>query len=79
MSGGVDSSVVAALLSESSEELVGVTMRVWDAPAGALAPPNSCCSADDTDDARRVAHALGIPHYTLNVKKTSRKRWSIIL
>ena len=74
MSGGVDSSVVAALLSESSEELVGVTMRVWDAPAGALAPPNSCCSADDTDDARRVAHALGIPHYTLNVKEDFKEK-----
>jgi len=66
MSGGVDSSVAAALLKEQGYDLVGVTMRVWDDPRGA--GRGSCCSLEDADDARRIAGILGIPHYTLNVK-----------
>lgn len=68
MSGGVDSSVAAALLADAGLSLIGVTMRVWDNQAGFDAKAGSCCSVDDTDDARRVAQKLGIPHYTLNVK-----------
>ncbi len=64
MSGGVDSSVAAALLKDSGREVVGVTMRVWDETPG----EKSCCSLEDTEDARRVADRIGIPHYTLNVK-----------
>lgn len=74
MSGGVDSSLAAALLKESGHDLVGITMRVWDPPPGAEARPGSCCSIDDADDARRVADRLKIPHYTLNVKAEFKSR-----
>jgi tRNA-specific 2-thiouridylase len=70
MSGGVDSSVAAALLQEQGYEVIGVTMRLWtvvdpDAPAGR----KQCCSVEDVNDARNVAQTLGIPHYTLNLEK----------
>jgi tRNA-specific 2-thiouridylase len=71
MSGGVDSSTVAAILCERGEAVVGLTMQLWDQrrlpelrPAGAA--PQRCCSLDDAHDARRVAQHLGIPHYVLN-------------
>ena len=66
MSGGVDSSVAAALLLRQGFEVIGVTMQIWpdckDADAG------SCCSLSAVDDARRVANKLGIPYYVLNFK-----------
>jgi tRNA-specific 2-thiouridylase len=68
MSGGVDSSVAAALLVEDGYEVVGVTLRVWpwaDA-TDAAGRFGSCCSAQTVDDARRVARRLGIPYYLLN-------------
>jgi tRNA-specific 2-thiouridylase len=58
MSGGVDSSVAAALLQEQGFEVIGVTLRLWDGPG-------SCCSTQDAEDARRVAERLGIPFHTL--------------
>jgi tRNA-specific 2-thiouridylase len=68
MSGGVDSSVAAALLAERGYDVVGVTLRVW--PWREAADPvkrfGSCCSVESVDDARQVARALGIPHYLLN-------------
>jgi len=73
MSGGVDSSVAAALLKEEGRDLIGITLRVWDDPDGRKAVPGSCCSAADADDAARVAEQLGIPHYTLNVKDRFKK------
>lgn len=67
MSGGVDSSVAAALLVEQGYDVIGVTMRVWPhAPANAVSV-GACCGTDDVDDARRVAHRLGIPYYVLNI------------
>ncbi len=68
MSGGVDSSVAAALLVEQGYDVVGVTLRVWpwreaDDPVKRF---GSCCSMESADDARKVARALGIPHYLLN-------------
>ena len=57
MSGGVDSSVAAALLVEEGHDVTGVTLRLWDNPTDA-----GCCSVAEIDDARRVAHALGIDH-----------------
>ena len=57
MSGGVDSSVAAALLVEQGHEVVGVTLRLWDNDTDA-----GCCSVAEIDDARRVAHVLGIDH-----------------
>jgi tRNA-uridine 2-sulfurtransferase len=69
MSGGVDSSVAAALLAEAGHDVVGVTMRVWPwrESEDALARFGSCCGSEAVDDARRVARALGIPYYLLNL------------
>jgi len=68
MSGGVDSSVAAALLMEQGYDVVGVTLRVW--PWREATDPvkrfGSCCSVQSLDDARQVARTLGIPHYLLN-------------
>ncbi|MBI2878880.1 MAG: tRNA 2-thiouridine(34) synthase MnmA, partial [Candidatus Rokubacteria bacterium] len=68
MSGGVDSSVSAALLIEAGYEVVGVTLRVWpwEEPAEESRRFGSCCSPETVDDARAVARALGIPYYLLN-------------
>jgi tRNA-specific 2-thiouridylase len=68
MSGGVDSSVSAALLHEQGYEVIGVTMKLWDGPASASARHKTCCTLDDVSDARRVAAALGIPFYVVNFK-----------
>src|SRR5438445_8127497 len=68
MSGGVDSSVSAALLHEQGYEVIGVTMKLWDGPETATARHKTCCTLDDVSDARRVAAALGIPFYVVNFK-----------
>jgi tRNA-uridine 2-sulfurtransferase len=66
MSGGVDSSVAAARLSET-DEVVGVTLHLWDYPDdGPLGGRGRCCAPEDQYDARRVAHALGFPHFTFD-------------
>jgi tRNA-specific 2-thiouridylase len=72
MSGGVDSSVAAALLKERGCEVIGVTMQIWDyshftAQHGETF--GSCCSLDDVYDARRVAEALDIPFYVVNFEQ----------
>ena len=68
MSGGVDSSVAAALLVERGHDVVGVTLRVWPWSEGSDASSRfgSCCGSDATDDARHVARTLGVPHYILD-------------
>jgi tRNA-specific 2-thiouridylase len=70
MSGGVDSSVAAALLLREGYEVVGVTMRLWtqDDPEAAR-HHRRCCSVEDTDDARAACDQLGIPHYVLNFER----------
>ena len=68
MSGGVDSSVSAALLHEQGYEVIGVTMKLWDGPETAAARHKTCCTLDDVSDARRVAASLGIPFYVVNFK-----------
>jgi len=65
MSGGVDSSVVAALLKEAGFDVVGITLQLYDHGA-ALARPGACCAGADIHDARRVADVLAIPHYVLD-------------
>jgi tRNA-specific 2-thiouridylase len=67
LSGGVDSAVAASLSCERGEEVVGMTLRLYDAaPAPGRSRHGSCCAPEDIDDARRVAEQLGIPFYLLN-------------
>lgn len=65
MSGGVDSSVVAAMLAEEGYDVVGVTLQLYDHGA-ALAKKGACCAGVDIHDARRVAEDMGFPHYVLD-------------
>ncbi len=70
MSGGVDSSVTAALLKEEGYEVIGVTMQLWPSPelADEAGRFGGCCDSGAVTEAKRVAHRLGIPHYAMNFK-----------
>ncbi|MEO0343480.1 MAG: tRNA 2-thiouridine(34) synthase MnmA [Pseudomonadota bacterium] len=65
MSGGVDSSVVAAQLAEQGYDVVGITLQLYD-HGSALAKKGACCAGQDIHDARRVAEDMGFPHYVLD-------------
>jgi tRNA-specific 2-thiouridylase len=69
MSGGVDSSVAAALLKEAGHEAIGLSMQLYDQRGDAGVSFGTCCTLDDLYDARRVARALGIPHYIVNFER----------
>jgi tRNA-uridine 2-sulfurtransferase len=69
MSGGVDSSLAAALLKDQGFDVIGLTMRLWDPTEDGREKFGRCCSPDDTRDARRVAEQLGIPHYVVNFRQ----------
>ena len=71
MSGGVDSSVVAAQLAAEGYDVVGVTLQLYDHGA-ALAKKGACCAGRDIHDARRVAEAMGFPHYVLDYENAFR-------
>ncbi|MEL7459615.1 MAG: tRNA 2-thiouridine(34) synthase MnmA [Pseudomonadota bacterium] len=71
MSGGVDSSVVAAKLAEEGYDVVGVTLQLYDHGA-ALAKKGACCAGVDIHDARRVAETMGFPHYVLDYENVFR-------
>jgi tRNA-specific 2-thiouridylase len=68
MSGGVDSSVAAALLAEAGHDVIGLSMQLYDQSAGESGY-GSCCSLDDLHDAGRVARRLNIPHYIVNFER----------
>ena len=71
MSGGVDSSVAAAILKKEGYQVIGVTMHIWPSDNQARDADNydGCCGASAVADARRVAHMLGIPHYVMDFKE----------
>ncbi|PZO52439.1 MAG: tRNA 2-thiouridine(34) synthase MnmA [Alphaproteobacteria bacterium] len=71
MSGGVDSSVVAAMLKREGYDVVGVTLQLYDHGA-AVNKPGACCAGQDIHDARRVADACGFPHYVLDYESRFR-------
>src|SRR5579864_5746780 len=68
MSGGVDSSVAAALLAEQGHDVIGLSMQLYD-NSDPRSSFGSCCSIDDLHDARRVAAAINIPHYIVNFER----------
>ncbi len=72
MSGGVDSSVVAALVAEAGYETIGVTLQLYD-HGQAVGTPGTCCAGSDIHDARRVADRLGIAHYVLDYESAFRE------
>lgn len=75
MSGGVDSSVTAALLQQQGYDCIGVTMQIWDADVTVVNDEYvGCCSLTAVDDARRVADKLGIPYYVLNFRDIFEKK-----
>ncbi|HYD87755.1 MAG TPA: tRNA 2-thiouridine(34) synthase MnmA [Vitreimonas sp.] len=71
MSGGVDSSVVAAMLKREGYDVIGVTLQLYDHGA-AVNKPGACCAGQDIHDARRVADAMGFPHYVLDYESRFR-------
>lgn len=74
MSGGVDSSVAAALLVEQGYDVLGMMMRLWSEPGRGTSPPqNRCCTPDQMADARYIAGLLGIPFYVVDVQDHFRK------
>ena len=76
MSGGVDSSVAAALLVEQGYEVIGVTMKLWAGEDDPFAAHRfgGCCTVGSSEDARRVAHQLDIPYYVLNLQDEFNER-----
>jgi tRNA-specific 2-thiouridylase len=74
MSGGVDSSVTAALLKEQGYNLIGVTMQIWPEDQPDPEGSGGCCSLSAVEDARRVANSLGIPYYVMNFRELFRDK-----
>lgn len=73
MSGGVDSSVVAAMLKDEGYEVIGITLQLYDYGQAAAKSSKTCCAGQDIHDARRVAEMIDIPHYVLNYEDKFRE------
>ena len=73
MSGGVDSSLAAKLMKDAGYDCIGCTMKLYDNEDAEPAGGHTCCSLDDVEDARSVAHKLGIPYYVFNFKEGFRE------
>ncbi len=73
MSGGVDSSVAAALLQQQGHEVIGIMLRLWAEPGAVGAAHNRCCTPDQMNDARRIADQLDIPFYVLDTRDVFRR------
>ena len=73
MSGGVDSSVAAALLKEQGFDVVGISLQLWNYSSDTDNRFGTCCSLDDLSDARRVADKIGIPFYIINMEEVFRE------
>src|SRR6202008_1092889 len=78
MSGGVDSSVAAALLAEQGHDVIGLSMQLYPSPGSGQAAAaderfGGCCTLGDLNDARRVAAVIGFPHYILNFERQFRE------
>jgi len=73
MSGGVDSSVAAAVLKEAGYDVIGATMKIWPKESCGQEKEKSCCSLKDIEDARKVSRELDIRHYVLNLEAEFRK------
>ena len=69
MSGGVDSSVAAFLMKEQGYECIGATMKLYQNDDIVINKEHTCCSLDDVEDARAVAHSMGMDHYVMNFKE----------
>ena len=74
MSGGVDSSVAAYLTKEKGYDCIGITMKLFENEDACQLPEKACCSADDVEDARKVASELGIPYYVFNFTDDFREK-----
>ena len=74
MSGGVDSSAAAALLTSAGHQCVGCTMRLYDNEDAGIPREHACCSLSDVEDARSAAHRLGIPYYVFNFTDEFRRQ-----
>ncbi len=74
MSGGVDSSVAAALLKEQGRDVIGITLQLWPKGSADQDRHHGCCSLDAVEDARRVAARLNIPYYVLDVQEEFNRR-----
>jgi len=72
MSGGVDSSVAAALCVEQGYDVIGLMMRLWSEDEGQTGGANRCCTPDQMNDARAVADLLSIPFYVLDTRSVFR-------
>ena len=71
MSGGVDSSVAAALMKKENENVIGVTLRLYDEKK--ISKSKSCCSGADIIDAKKIASDITIPHYVLDYEEIFKK------